>query len=139
MSENTGNLPNSLKELKEKCLEYSKKIGRDEDNFFNLTDAAQIKSYKFCNGTQFSPEINPQYVRGYIEGIRCTLGSCLVHILLVEEKMDNISGFSRWHSIMKEIVNKQKCQKDLSNYEFGTIIGQTEALEYIRQRYKFNS
>lgn len=136
---NTENLPNSLKELKEKCLDYSHKISRDEVTFFNLTDAAQIKSYRFCNGTNFPPETNPQYVRGYIEGIRCTLGSCLCHISAVQYNMDSLSDFSRWHPVMKEIVTKKQCRSGLSDYESGEIIGQLEVLEYIRQRYRFAS
>lgn len=129
----------SLQELKEECLEYSKQISKDEENFFNLTDAAQINSYVFCNGATFSPKTSTQYIRGYIEGIRSTLGSCLVHILLVEDKMDNIDGFSRWHPKMKRIVNEKTNHKNLDDYNLGELNGQKEALEYIGKRYKFAS
>lgn len=129
----------SLKELKENLIEYSHKISEDEEKFFNLPEAEKTKPYVFCNGVTFPLNTSSQYIRGYIEGVRCTLGSCLVHIELVEEKMDSVSGFSRWYPRMKQVVNKEQHQTKRSDYDSGELVGQNEALEYIRRRYKFGS
>ena len=126
----------SLEKLKKECLEFTKQISKDEEVFFNLTDAAQISSYVFCNGATFSPKTSTQYIRGYIEGIRETLGSYLVRILLVEENIENIEKFSQYHVFMQQKIDNEKTSEASDDYEFGELVGRKDAREFIRRRYE---